>query len=58
MLWKRFNEFVSWIFHPWTICNVINAKSAQKPTKLVVPRNLLKQENVCLIAREAEHPGI
>ena len=26
--------------------------------KLVVPPNLLKQENVCLIPREAEHPSI
>ena len=25
--------------------------------KLVVPPNLLKQENVCLIPREAEHPS-
>ena len=26
--------------------------------KLVVPPNLLKQENVCLIPREAEYPSI
>ena len=26
--------------------------------QLIVPRNLLKQENVWLIPREAEHPGI
>ena len=25
--------------------------------KLVIPPNLLKQENVCLIPREAEHPS-
>ena len=25
--------------------------------KLVVPPNLLKQENVCLIPRELEHPS-
>ena len=25
--------------------------------ELVVPPNLLKQENVCLIPREAEHPS-
>ena len=28
-----------------------------KVLKLVVPPNLLKQENVCLIPREAEHPS-
>ena len=26
--------------------------------KLFVPSNLLKQENVCLIPRESEHPSI
>ena len=26
--------------------------------ELVVPPNLLKQENVCIIPREAEHPSI
>ena len=26
--------------------------------KLVVPANLLKQENDCLIPREVEHPSI
>ena len=26
--------------------------------KLVVPSNLLKQENVCLIPRESEHPSM
>ena len=30
----------------------------QNRTKLVVPPNLLKQENVCVIPREAEHPSI
>ena len=29
-----------------------------EPFKLVVPYNLLKQENVCLIPRESEHPSI
>ena len=29
----------------------------EEPINLVVPPTLLKQENVCLISREAEHPS-
>ena len=37
----------------------ILTKDGQRETlsKLVIPPNLLKEENVCLISRETEHPS-
>ena len=41
---------------------LLNLQKSTKPLEIrdqrgAVPRNLLKQENVCLIPCEAEHPG-
>ena len=41
-----------------TFRNTYLTRPKRSRIKLVVPSNLLKQENVCLIPHESEHPSI
>ena len=57
LITKKLSKIVKFTKIDQTVRNTYLRGPKRSRIKLVVPPNLLKQENVRLIPREAEHPG-